>query len=62
MKTIKTYPTTIEADVARIALDAAAIPALVLGVAAGMEGGLGGVRLLVPDDQVEAALTVRLNC
>ena len=51
MKTIKTYPTTIEADVARIALDSAGIPALVAGVAAGMEGGLEGVKLLVPDDQ-----------
>jgi hypothetical protein len=58
MKTIKTYPTTIEADVARIALASAGIPALVAGVAAGMEGGLEGVKLLVPDDQVEAALTV----
>jgi hypothetical protein len=58
MKAIKTYPTTIEADLAKIDLDAAAIPSLVAGVAAGMEGGLAGVQLLVPDDQVEAALIV----
>ena len=45
-------------DVARIALESAGIAALVAGVAAGMEGGLEGVKLLVPDDQVEAALTV----
>jgi hypothetical protein len=58
MKAIKTYPTTVEADLARIDLDAAGIPAIVAGVAAGMEGGLAGVQLFVPDDQVEAALTV----
>jgi hypothetical protein len=58
MKTIKTYPTTVEADLARIALNSAGIPSLVAGVGAGMEGGLAGVQLLVPDDQFEAALTV----
>lgn len=58
MKAIKTYATTVEADVARIVLDSAGIPSRVAGVAASMEGGLSGVQLLVPDDQVEAALTV----
>jgi hypothetical protein len=58
MKTIKTYPTSVEADLARIALDAAGIPAVVVGVGFGMEGGGAGVQLLVPDDRVEAALTV----
>jgi hypothetical protein len=58
MKVIKTYPTTVEAEVARIALDSAGITSLVAGVAASMEGGMSGVQLLVPDDQVEAALTV----
>ncbi len=58
MKTIKSYPTTVEAEVARIALDAAGIPSVVVGVGAGMEGGLAGVQLLVPDDLVKAALTV----
>jgi hypothetical protein len=58
MKTIKTYPTNIEAALARIALDAAGIPAVVVGVGFGMEGGGAGVQLLVPDDRVEAALTV----
>ena len=54
MKAIKNYPTTVEADLARIALDSAGIPSLVVGVAASMEGGLIGVQLLVPDEQVEA--------
>lgn len=58
MKLIKSYPTTIEADLARIALEAAGIPAVVVGISAGMEGGLAGVQLLVPDDRVQAALSL----
>jgi hypothetical protein len=58
MKAIKTYSTRVEADVARIALDAAGIPAVVVGVGTGMEGGTGGVQLLVEDDRVEPALKV----
>jgi len=58
MKAIKTYPTSVEADLARIALDAADIPSVVVGVSLGMEGGGAGVQLLVPDDRVEAALTL----
>lgn len=58
MKAIKTYSTRIEADVARIALDAAGIDSVVVGVGAGMEGGIGGVQLLVEDDRVEPALKV----
>ena len=58
MKTIKSYPTRVEADIAKIALDAADIPSVVVGIGVGMEGGMGGVQLLVPDDHVEAALTV----
>jgi hypothetical protein len=55
METIKTYPTNLEADLARIALEAAGIPATVVGIGVGMEGGVGGVQLLVPSDRVEAA-------
>jgi hypothetical protein len=58
VKTIKTYSTRIEADVARIALDAAGVPSVVVGVGVGMEGGAAGVQLLVEDDRVEAALKV----
>ena len=58
MKAIKTYPTTVEADLARIALDAADVPSVVVGTGVSMEGGLAGVQLLVPDDHVEAALQV----
>src|SRR6266403_1904136 len=58
MKTIKTYSTTVEADLARLALEAAGIPSTVVGISAGMEGGVAGVQLLVPDDRVEAALIV----
>jgi hypothetical protein len=58
MKTIKTYPTDVEANLARITLDAAGIPSVVVGISVGMEGGQAGVQLLVPDDRVEAALTL----
>jgi hypothetical protein len=55
MKTIRTYSTRVDADLARIALEGADVPAVVVGVGLGMEGGVGGVQLLVPDDRVEAA-------
>jgi hypothetical protein len=52
VKAIKTYPTRVEADLARIALYAAGIPSVVVGIGVGMEGGMAGVQLLVPDDRV----------
>ena len=58
MKAIKTYSTRVEADLAKIALDAAAVPSIVVGVSVGMEGGAAGVQLLVPDEYAEVALTV----
>jgi hypothetical protein len=56
MKTIKTYSTRVEADLARITLEGAGIPSVVVGVGVGMEGGTGGVQLLVEDDRVDQAL------
>ena len=56
MKTIKTYSTRVEAEVARIALDAVGIRAVVVGIGTGMEGGTGGVQVLVEDDRAEQAL------
>jgi len=56
MTLIKTYGTRVEADLARIALDAAGIPATVVGIGVAMEGGAEGVRLLVPDDKAAEAL------
>ncbi|MEO8464646.1 MAG: hypothetical protein ABI640_04840 [Gammaproteobacteria bacterium] len=56
MTPIKTYATRLEADLARITLSAAEIPATIIGIGVGMEGGAEGVRLLVPDDKVEEAL------
>ncbi|HEY7886887.1 MAG TPA: DUF2007 domain-containing protein [Steroidobacteraceae bacterium] len=58
MKTIRTYSMQLEADLARIALEGADIPAVVVGVGLGMNGGIGGVQLLVPEDRLEAALQV----
>jgi hypothetical protein len=39
-------------------LDAAGISSVVVGVGTGMEGGTGGVQLLVEEDRVEPALEV----
>ena len=58
MKPIRNYSMQFEADLARIALEGAGIPAVVVGVGMGMEGGIAGVQLLVPEARVEAALTV----
>ncbi len=58
MKSIKSYPTRVEADLARIALEAVDIPAVVIGIGLGMEGGSEGVQLLVPDELVKEALSV----
>lgn len=58
MQTLKTYPTRAEADLDKIELDAAEIPCVVVGIDAAMEGGIAGVRLLVPEDQVERALEI----
>jgi uncharacterized protein (UPF0254 family) len=58
MKTIKTYSTSIDADVARVALEAVGIRSVVVGVGTGMEGGTGGVQLLVEDERAEQALEV----
>jgi hypothetical protein len=58
MKAIKTYPTRVEADLAKIALEAAGVPSVVVGVGVAMEGGAAGVQLLVPEECVEVALTV----
>ena len=59
MKAIKTYPTRVEADLAKIALESAGVPSVVVGIGVGMEGGAAGVQLLVPDDRVDAALKRR---
>ena len=58
MKAIKTYPSRLEADLSKIALDAVGVPSVVVGIGVSMEGGVAGVQLLVSDDHVEAALRV----
>jgi hypothetical protein len=58
MKPVKTYSTRIDADVAKIALEAANVPSVVVGVGTELEGGTSGVQLLVPDECVETALRV----
>jgi hypothetical protein len=58
MKTIKTYSTRLEAEVAKIALAAEEIPSLVVGVGSELEGGTSGVQLQVADERAEEALKV----
>lgn len=58
MKTVGTYSTRIEADVAKLALDGAGIPSVIVGVGVGMEGGVAGVQLLVPSEQFHEASTL----
>lgn len=58
MKVIKSYPTRLEAEVAKIALAAAGLSAVVVGVGSEFEGGIAGVQLLVPDERVDEALKV----
>ncbi len=58
MTLIKSYGTRVEADLARIELAAHGITATVVGIGVAMEGGAEGVRLLVPDDQADAAREV----
>jgi hypothetical protein len=58
MKTVGTYSTRIEADVAKLALDGAGIPSVIVGVGVGMEGGVAGVQLLVPSEHFHEASTL----
>jgi hypothetical protein len=58
MKAVKTYDTVLEAELARIQLRAEGIAATIVGVGVAMEGGGGGVRVLVPDDVAENALKI----
>lgn len=58
LETIKSYPTQFEAQHAKIALDGAGIPSVIVGVGVAMQGGMAGVQLMVPADRVEQALRV----
>ena len=47
-----------DAEVAKIALTAAGIASEVLGIGTELEGGAAGVKLLVANENLEAALKV----
>jgi hypothetical protein len=55
MTPIKTFNNRVDADLARIALHAEGIEATVVGLDVAFEGGANGVRLLVADEQADAA-------
>ena len=61
MTPIKTFNTRVEAELARIALNAEGISATVVGLDVAFEGGADGVRLLVADNQVDAARKILAN-
>jgi Putative prokaryotic signal transducing protein len=58
MKTVRTFSTELEANLAKIELEAAGVSSVVVGIGVAMEGGAAGVRVLVPDHSLEAALKV----
>jgi hypothetical protein len=58
MMTVGTYATRVEAELAKLALDAARIPSIIVGVDAAMEGGIAGVRLQVPEDHIASATEI----
>jgi hypothetical protein len=55
MQILRSYPTRLDADLARIALDAEGVPSIVVGTGTELEGGVAGVHLLVPEEWVAAA-------
>lgn len=58
MISIRSYATSLAAELAKLPLDEAGIPSLIVGVDASMQGGVGGVQLLVPEDCAKAALAL----
>jgi hypothetical protein len=58
MRVVSTYATRLDADLAKLSLDAARIPSVVVGVGLDFEGGASGVQLLVPDEYLATAKTI----
>jgi hypothetical protein len=58
MKTVKTFSTDLEANLAKIELEAAGVSSVVVGIGVAMEGGAAGLQVLVPDHSLEAAMKV----
>lgn len=48
----------LDRGISSLCAEGADIPAVVVGVGMGMEGGMAGVQLLVPEDCLQAALEV----
>jgi hypothetical protein len=58
MKIVKIFSTELDANLAKIELEATGVPSIIVGIGVAMEGGVAGVQLLVPDQSLEAALKV----
>ena len=61
MRAIRAYTTQLAAELARLPLEHAGIPTMIVGIDVGMVGGAAGVQLLVPEDCTEAALKLLDN-
>ena len=55
MRVVRSFASKLDADLAKLALDAAGVPSLVVGTGVEFEGGANGMQLLVPDEWVAAA-------
>jgi hypothetical protein len=55
MRILKGFSSRLDAELARIALDAAGVLSVVVGTGVEFEGGVNGVQMLVPDEWVAVA-------
>jgi len=55
MKVVRSFSSKLDADLAKLSLDAAGVPSVVVGTGVEFEGGADGVQLMVPDEWVTAA-------
>jgi hypothetical protein len=55
MRALRKFSSRLDAELARIELDAAGVPCVVVGTGVEFEGGANGVQLLVPEEWVVAA-------
>ena len=62
MRTIRAYTTQLAAELARLPLEHAGIPTMIVGIDVGMEGGAAGVQLLVPEALYGSSAEVARQC
>jgi len=55
MTTVGHYASRLDAEIAKLTLECEGISTQVVGIGVGMEGGMSGVQLMVPDAQADKA-------